>query len=135
MCKIRVAEIQSFYKPARHVITIFQFYRSFVLRSIAGLKEGLCRVSYVKIAVDIFIDAGWVGVTELVLESNSRMVVNWIENPIAQPRVWWETFLELDRATRLIGKLNCCHVERADNSMAALLAKEGANRINLFKAW
>ncbi|KAK8590044.1 hypothetical protein V6N12_024428 [Hibiscus sabdariffa] len=78
-----------------------------------------------KIAVDIFIEAGWVGVTELVLESNSRVVLNWIENPIARPRVWWETFLELDRAARLIGKLNFCHAERADNSMAALLAKEG----------
>ncbi|KAK8981668.1 hypothetical protein V6N11_028077 [Hibiscus sabdariffa] len=78
-----------------------------------------------KIAVDIFIEAGWVGVMELVLESNSRVVLNWIENPIARPRVWWETFLELDRAARLIGKLSFCHVERADNSMAALLAKEG----------
>ncbi|KAK8589012.1 hypothetical protein V6N12_023421 [Hibiscus sabdariffa] len=39
-----------------------------------------------KLAVDVFIEAGWVGVMELVLESNSRMVLNWINNPIAQPR-------------------------------------------------
>ncbi|KAK9020700.1 hypothetical protein V6N11_010717 [Hibiscus sabdariffa] len=38
-----------------------------------------------KIAVDIFIEAGWVGVMELVLESNSRVVLNWIKNPIARP--------------------------------------------------
>ncbi|KAK9016604.1 hypothetical protein V6N11_079099 [Hibiscus sabdariffa] len=88
-----------------------------------------------KIVVDVFIEAGCMGVMELVLESNSRVVLNWIVNPIARPRVWWETFLKLDRAARLVGKLSFYHIERVDNSMEALLAKEGANRTEIFKAW
>ncbi|KAK8505726.1 hypothetical protein V6N12_024709 [Hibiscus sabdariffa] len=58
------------------------------------------------------------GVMELVLECNSRVVLDWIDFPIARPQVWWETFLELEREV---------------NSLAILLAKEGAYRTELFK--
>ncbi|KAL4280657.1 hypothetical protein GQ457_03G000810 [Hibiscus cannabinus] len=59
-----------------------------------------------KLVIGIFIEAVWVGVMELVLETISRVVLNWIENPIARSREWWETFLDLDREARLIDKLS-----------------------------
>ncbi|KAK8557670.1 hypothetical protein V6N12_009899 [Hibiscus sabdariffa] len=58
------------------------------------------------------------GVMELVSECNSRVVLNWIDIPIARPRVWWETVLELEQEV---------------NSLATLLEIEGAYRTELFK--
>ncbi|KAK8980635.1 hypothetical protein V6N11_072950 [Hibiscus sabdariffa] len=44
-------------------------------------------------------------------------------------------FLELDRATSLIGMLCFNHVNRLDIPMAAMLEKEGAPRVDFFKGW
>ncbi|KAK8497272.1 hypothetical protein V6N13_028942 [Hibiscus sabdariffa] len=83
------------------------------------LRRDYAKLIAIKLAVDMFIKAGCTGVMELVLENNSWVVLNWFEIPIARPRVWWETFLELDRVARLIGKLTLQEIRVLAAPMAA----------------
>ncbi|KAK8516148.1 hypothetical protein V6N13_025664 [Hibiscus sabdariffa] len=53
--------------------------------SLHDLGRDYAKFVMMKLAVDFFIEVGWVGVMELVLETNSQVVLNWIENPIAWP--------------------------------------------------
>ncbi|KAK8575203.1 hypothetical protein V6N12_062879 [Hibiscus sabdariffa] len=40
-----------------------------------------------ELAIEVFIKTRWMGVMKLVLVSNSRVVLNWIENPISNSRL------------------------------------------------
>ncbi|KAL4291457.1 hypothetical protein GQ457_14G013010 [Hibiscus cannabinus] len=95
----------------------------------------LAELFSVKTALEIFIKAGWVGVVKLVVESNSSVLLNWIENPLALPREGWSCLLDIDKASNLIGNICFRFVESDDNAMVSLLAMEGTNRGGVFSAW
>ncbi|KAK8625713.1 hypothetical protein V6N13_056874 [Hibiscus sabdariffa] len=89
----------------------------------------------VKTALEIFINVGWVGVVKLVVESNSSVILNWIENPLARPREGWSCLLDINKVANLIGNICFRFVESDDNAMVSLLAMEGTNRGGVFSAW
>ncbi|KAL4367750.1 hypothetical protein GQ457_05G014410 [Hibiscus cannabinus] len=81
------------------------------------------------------LQVGWEGKAKLVLESNSRVVLNRLFNPVVHPQKWWETFHEVDKAVRRIRDFSFHHVDCACNLLAINLALEGASQTNMVKAW
>ncbi|KAL4384563.1 hypothetical protein GQ457_15G001740 [Hibiscus cannabinus] len=86
-------------------------------------------------ALQIFIEVSWEGNECLVIESDSKVVLHWISEPLNRPWRWWNDLMVIDALVKKIGKVLFSHVSRQCNTMADALAKEGVYRQKLFKAW
>ncbi|KAL4323641.1 hypothetical protein GQ457_11G000060 [Hibiscus cannabinus] len=76
-----------------------------------------------------------VGLSKLLVESNSKLVLPWVSNPLHRSWNWWLTFVELDSLSRKIEIVQFIHVAHSNNLMATQLAEEGMRRQEIFKAW
>ncbi|GMJ00607.1 hypothetical protein like AT4G29090 [Hibiscus trionum] len=86
-------------------------------------------------ALEIFIEAGWLGRANLVVESDSQTVLNWVANKSLRPWRWWSVFEDIDILRSQINQCTFVHVSRNLNQLADHLAKEGMHRPMIFKAW
>ncbi|KAK8485284.1 hypothetical protein V6N11_038056 [Hibiscus sabdariffa] len=92
-------------------------------------------LSTIKMALEIFIEAGFADQFKLHIETPLMVAVNWLQNPLQRP---WSKWLMLAEFDKLIYKTTKVHFEVLDNlssSMAIWLARDGASRNELFKAW
>ncbi|KAL4277846.1 hypothetical protein GQ457_03G014590 [Hibiscus cannabinus] len=88
------------------------------------LGVGFYRIGCVEV-VTRNIRRSWEGKVELVLDSHSRVVLNWVVNLVSRPQDWWETFLETGRVVRQIRNLRFCQVDPACNMLVTRLEWEG----------
>ncbi|KAK9000750.1 hypothetical protein V6N11_081237 [Hibiscus sabdariffa] len=88
----------------------------------------------VKMALNLFKETNVFGKTRLVIESDSQIVLNWLQNFSARPWKWWCLFEVIDRSLKQIPGTVTVFVPRARNSFVDYLAKSGAKRNELFKA-
>ncbi|KAE8715757.1 hypothetical protein F3Y22_tig00110160pilonHSYRG00364 [Hibiscus syriacus] len=89
----------------------------------------------IKTVLLVFVEAGWIDKSFIVVESNCQVVLNWIACPLMQSWKWWNIFDEVDSLSRTIFHIQFSYIPRAQNGMADFLAKEGMSRVELFKAW
>ncbi|KAK8478804.1 hypothetical protein V6N11_025412 [Hibiscus sabdariffa] len=86
-------------------------------------------------ALEVFVEAGWPNNIGLSILSDSHVIIRWISDISLRPWRWWKTFRKLDDLISMIGSVQISYIPRSENKMADLLAREGASRVNLFKAW
>ncbi|KAK8612197.1 hypothetical protein V6N13_092316 [Hibiscus sabdariffa] len=68
-------------------------------------------------------------------ERGLDFILSWIFDPSLRPWRWWKNFRDLDCLVAQINNVQFQHIPRDKNHMADHLAKAGANRASLFKAW
>ncbi|KAL4379161.1 hypothetical protein GQ457_02G039260 [Hibiscus cannabinus] len=103
--------------------------------NIIGKGTYFAKLSAVKIALEIFIEANWNGRAALLVELDSSLVVSWLNDISMRPWCWWPVLLEIDKLIRAIGNVQCCLVSRHNNIFAGCLARNGVHRRSVFKAW
>ncbi|KAK8497327.1 hypothetical protein V6N11_081696 [Hibiscus sabdariffa] len=86
-------------------------------------------------ALEVFVEAGWPNNIGLSILSDSQVIIRWISDISLRSWRWWKTFRKLDDLISMIGSVQIAYIPRSENKMADLLAREGASRVNLFKAW
>ncbi|GMI85548.1 hypothetical protein like AT4G29090 [Hibiscus trionum] len=111
-----------------------------VMRAVFAGPVDCCGVDYaelstIKIGLQVFTEMEWSGSESLIVESDSKIVLNWINDVSQRPWRWWSVLLEIDSLVREIGVVIFTHVGRQSNTMADALAKDGIRRLQLFKAW
>ncbi|KAK9019400.1 hypothetical protein V6N11_053924 [Hibiscus sabdariffa] len=88
----------------------------------------------VKMVLNLFKETNMFGKARLVIESDSQIVLKWLQNFSTRPWKLWSLFEEIDRNLKEIPGTIFVFVPRARNSFADFLAKSGAKRNELFKA-
>ncbi|KAK9000739.1 hypothetical protein V6N11_081227 [Hibiscus sabdariffa] len=56
----------------------------------------------IKMAFNLFKETNVFGKARLVIESDSQIVLNWLQNFLARPWKWWSLFEEIDRSLKEI---------------------------------
>ncbi|KAL4377715.1 hypothetical protein GQ457_02G032010 [Hibiscus cannabinus] len=59
-------------------------------------------VMAINTAVEIFINANWIGKAGLIVESGSKVELNWILKPSKKSCSWWPMFLDIDGMVKRI---------------------------------
>ncbi|KAL4289827.1 hypothetical protein GQ457_14G025840 [Hibiscus cannabinus] len=85
--------------------------------------------------LEIFIEAIWINKTNLIVQSDSLVILSWISDISLRPWKWWKIFRKLDDMILKINYVRFNHIPRRKNRMADFLATEGKQRATLFKAW
>ncbi|KAK8579195.1 hypothetical protein V6N12_069524 [Hibiscus sabdariffa] len=111
-----------------------------ILRAIfSGPCEGLgakyAEFQAIKVAMELFIEADWVGKSPLVIESDAKMVLNWISNKFVRLWGWWTILVEIDKLVSKIAKVHFNYVSRQTNVLADYLVKDDMRRKSIFRAW
>ncbi|KAE8661701.1 hypothetical protein F3Y22_tig00113725pilonHSYRG01912 [Hibiscus syriacus] len=88
----------------------------------------------IKIALDVYIDSCWCCKAALIVESDSKVVLNWIQNAYSRPWRLGVIFQEIDVNTLKISEIRFVFSPRTTNNMEDYLAKMGSTRKFLFKA-
>ncbi|KAL4347480.1 hypothetical protein GQ457_17G004730 [Hibiscus cannabinus] len=102
--------------------------------SIIGTNATLAVILAIKNALELFATTSWAGIETLVVEIDSLVVLNWMENSLYRPWSYWYVFMETDSLIKQIGKVNFVHSEKPCGGMAAWLAKDGVSKSEFFKA-
>ncbi|KAL4303465.1 hypothetical protein GQ457_10G000770 [Hibiscus cannabinus] len=89
----------------------------------------------VKLALKTFIEAGLFDLVELVVESRSKVALNWINNPLQRPWLWWRILAEIDILVCRIKRVRFSFLSESGSATAVWLAKDGVRRSELFKSW
>ncbi|KAK8548502.1 hypothetical protein V6N12_061414 [Hibiscus sabdariffa] len=103
--------------------------------SIIGTDATLAVILAIKNALELFATTSWAGIETLVVEIDSLVVLNWMENYLYRPWSYWYVFMEKDSLIKQIGKVNFVHSEKPCGGMAAWLAKDRVSKSEFFKAW
>ncbi|XVF16308.1 hypothetical protein REPUB_Repub10bG0020100 [Reevesia pubescens] len=86
-------------------------------------------------ALKVFDKTLWKRSTALIVELDSKCVVDWCNNKLTRPWKLWDIFQIFDACVNLIGKVSIVHTYREANGFADALAKVGVDRPHLFQAW
>ena len=89
----------------------------------------------IKIALQVFLYSPWANNHALIVESNSKVAVDWIRNKEKRPWKDWKIFNEFDMVKEQIKLVDFEHVYKEANFFDDSLAKMGVNRVCLFYAW
>ncbi|KAE8688105.1 hypothetical protein F3Y22_tig00111000pilonHSYRG00058 [Hibiscus syriacus] len=88
----------------------------------------------IKIALEVFVESCWCGKAILIIESDSKVVLNWVQNFYVRPWRWGAVFQEIDANVLKIPKSKFVFSPRTSNNMADYLANMGLSRKIMFKA-
>ncbi|KAL4284097.1 hypothetical protein GQ457_16G022540 [Hibiscus cannabinus] len=86
-------------------------------------------------ALETFIEAGLFDSVELVVESMSKVALNWINNPLQRPWLWWRILSEIDILVCRIKRVRFSFLSESGSATAVWLVKDGVRRSELFKSW
>ncbi|XVF22204.1 hypothetical protein REPUB_Repub12eG0153500 [Reevesia pubescens] len=89
----------------------------------------------VKLALELFVSPPWFKKINLIIESDSKLVVSWIFNKMLRPWKDWRILPDIDHWSETIGDVQFSHVSRKANSFADSLAKMDEDCSKLFTAW
>ncbi|XP_039056340.1 uncharacterized protein LOC120199270 [Hibiscus syriacus] len=88
----------------------------------------------IKNALEVFTESCWCGKSVLIVESDSKIVLNWVQNSSVRPWRWGATFQEIDVNFLKIIEIRFVFSPRTTNNMADFLEKLGSTRKIMFKA-
>ncbi|KAE8681632.1 hypothetical protein F3Y22_tig00111311pilonHSYRG00173 [Hibiscus syriacus] len=100
---------------------------------VTEINSDFAELIAIKIALDVFVESCWCGKTGLIVESDSKVVLNWIQNALARPCRWGAIFQGIDVDAMKITEIKFAFLPRSTNNMADYLAKMGSKRKVLFK--
>ncbi|KAL4353390.1 hypothetical protein GQ457_06G002990 [Hibiscus cannabinus] len=109
--------------------------RAIFLGSVALLGYILVEIQAIQVALEIFFEASFAENFELVVESRSFSVINWLNNPLQRPWIYWRNHVEIDMLVHRLKSVNFSHVSGSGNASVVWLAKDGMRRNKMFKAW
>ena len=89
----------------------------------------------IKTALQVFLHSPWANNHALIVESDSKVVVDWIRNKEKRPWKDWKIFNEFDMVKEQIKLVDFEHVYKETNFFVDSLAKMGVNRMYLFYGW
>ncbi|KAL4273205.1 hypothetical protein GQ457_13G004000 [Hibiscus cannabinus] len=89
----------------------------------------------IKIAMLVFLEAGHFDKGKLIVEVGSQSLTNWINNPLQRPWTWWKTLADIDVLSSHCESISFLFTPFPGNETAYWLARDGANRSELFRAW
>ena len=99
------------------------------------IESNEAEVKAIQQALVLFLQTKWVGVKELVIESDSMVAVLWVKNVGSRPWKLWKVFNEIDNCINVIKKVSFFNIYREANAFADSLAKMGVRKHSLFQAW
>ncbi|KAL4353838.1 hypothetical protein GQ457_06G017370 [Hibiscus cannabinus] len=79
--------------------------------------------------------AGSFGGRTLLVESRSRIVVNWVYNPLQRPGNICQILADIDSLKLQIKHISFVARSSSSSESAAWLAKDGVSRRETFRAW
>ncbi|KAK8644476.1 hypothetical protein V6N13_123782 [Hibiscus sabdariffa] len=86
-------------------------------------------------ALELFRAANWIGRAPLIVESDAKLILNWLSEPLQRSWRWWKIFRDIDDLVTQIGNIQFQHICREKNVLADYLAKAGLQRSHSFEAW
>ncbi|XP_039040579.1 uncharacterized protein LOC120178871 [Hibiscus syriacus] len=89
----------------------------------------------IKTVLALFLETGWCENFSLSIESDSQLVLKWIESSSERPWRWRDIFEEIDSYLKRIEGVKFVYVPREGNGFADHLAKQRLLCSMLFKAW
>ncbi|KAL4303527.1 hypothetical protein GQ457_10G010910 [Hibiscus cannabinus] len=95
---------------------------------VQGVGADFAELMAIKTALDVFVETGWYKDVGIIIESDSKVVLYWVENQLSRPWHWWETFDCIDRVSRTIGGVQFRYAPRTQNGLADYFTKSGLNR-------
>ncbi|KAE8699091.1 hypothetical protein F3Y22_tig00110596pilonHSYRG00035 [Hibiscus syriacus] len=111
----------------RHIIAMF-------FGPVLEVNSDFAELVVIKIALEVFADSCWRGKAALVVESDSKVVLNWVQNASARPWRWGATFQQMDAYVLKLSEIKFVFSPRTTNNLADYLAKMGSMRKVMFKA-
>ncbi|KAL4386191.1 hypothetical protein GQ457_09G026750 [Hibiscus cannabinus] len=100
---------------------------------IHGHGSEYAEVMVVFFGLDLFREANWIGKIFLIVESDSSLVLNWINEKSQRPLRCWKVFYEINRLVAQINHVKFQHIARKQNHLPNFLAKTGRNSSSEFK--
>ncbi|XVF06796.1 hypothetical protein REPUB_Repub06bG0081400 [Reevesia pubescens] len=89
-------------------------------------------------ALDLFFffsKSDWKNRVSLIVESDSKLLVDWFTNKACRPWKYWDLFLKIDSFLEKLDNVSFCKVPRIVNGLADFLTKEGVERHAFFSAF
>ncbi|KAL4295537.1 hypothetical protein GQ457_12G012590 [Hibiscus cannabinus] len=101
------------------------------------LKLGwfIAELEAIREALQIFVAADSFGGRALVVESSSRVVVNWVYNPLQRPGNLCQILADIDSVKLKIKQISFVARSASSSESVVWLAKDGATRRETFRAW
>ncbi|KAL4346396.1 hypothetical protein GQ457_17G004770 [Hibiscus cannabinus] len=85
-------------------------------------------------ALEVFKAGNWIGRAPLIVESNSKVILNWLSDSLQRPWRWWKIFRDIGCLVTQIENIQFQHVCMEKN-LANYLAKVGLQRSEFFESW
>ncbi|XP_039050056.1 uncharacterized protein LOC120191133 [Hibiscus syriacus] len=101
---------------------------------VAEINSDFAELSAIKKALEVFSESLWCGKVDLILESDSTVALNWVQNYYVRPWRWGSTFQQFDEDALKIREVKYVFTPRLSNGMADYLAKLGSRRAVMFAA-
>ncbi|XVF79235.1 hypothetical protein PTKIN_Ptkin14bG0204400 [Pterospermum kingtungense] len=98
-------------------------------KSIGLADSNLAELLAIREALIVFSSSSW-AIHGFLLESDSKIAVNWVNNPLKVPWKFQNFISQIENLKKVIKDWRIDHVFREGNQEADLLAKEGINRTN-----
>ncbi|KAK8540831.1 hypothetical protein V6N13_038574 [Hibiscus sabdariffa] len=80
-------------------------------------------------------EANWIGKTQIIDESDSKLVLEWIKEKLQRPWRWWKIHHDIDCLATQIKHIKFQHISREHNYLSDFLAKSGMYSSSSFKEW
>ncbi|KAE8731152.1 hypothetical protein F3Y22_tig00002840pilonHSYRG00484 [Hibiscus syriacus] len=113
--------------------------RGFIKVIISGLIEAenpeMVKLAAIRVALELFVEAGWHSHWNLIIESDSKIVLNWVNSAVSRSWRGWFWFEEIDNLRRKLAHSSFAYSLRQINGMADQHGKLGLSRPKMFKAW
>ncbi|XVF47708.1 hypothetical protein PTKIN_Ptkin03bG0132500 [Pterospermum kingtungense] len=91
-------------------------------------KPGLAELFAIRKTFILYISSRWVKDLSLIVESDSRNAVGWVNNPLSTPWRLKHLINHIENLKLLLPEWQVSHIYRECNSIANNLAKDGVNR-------
>ncbi|KAL4346521.1 hypothetical protein GQ457_17G004720 [Hibiscus cannabinus] len=85
-------------------------------------------------ALEVFKAGNWIVCAPLIVESNSKVILNWLSDSLQRPWRWWKIFRDIGFLVTQIGNIQFQHICMEKN-LADYLEKVSLQRSEFFEAW
>ncbi|KAK8544320.1 hypothetical protein V6N13_100549 [Hibiscus sabdariffa] len=91
-------------------------------------------ITAIKMALDVLKLAGWDKTREVAVESESKILLNWLANSLQRPWGLSKLLAEVDVMACDLS-IQFRHILNDQNELAAYLARDGLTQVECFQAW
>ncbi|KAK8620181.1 hypothetical protein V6N13_066663 [Hibiscus sabdariffa] len=91
-------------------------------------------ITAIKMALNVLKLAGWDKTREVAVESENKILLNWLANSLQRPWGLSKLLAEVDVLACDLS-IHFRHILNDQNELATYLARDGLTRVECFQAW